>query len=224
MPCSNRDYPEALKAGVAAKGDRYSVMGFRNDEPLFFAYDSRPHSPVRNSSAEMNLVRLKIPGPEPCRDHARSPKGRIGTFDNGDSGPPVGLKVVRAESEGHRRIMLEIERHAPGCSGTRTVFFRFSPSGPEKVYFFSISDLEAKGARAPTGVRMDEAQLTRADAIAVKCNHEHPSTGTRYPINVRYMRDSGRVSTTSNECAFRWRTEKSAVPLAEFLATASKKP
>jgi len=97
---------------------------------------------------------------------------------------PVGIKIFGADPGVIERIGTEIERTLPQVQGTRSVFAERVGGG----YFLDL-DLK-RDQLARYGLTVDEAQVVVSNAIG----GDNISTAIeglqRYPINVRYYRDS----------------------------------
>ena len=97
---------------------------------------------------------------------------------------PVGIKIFGADPGVIERIGTEIERTLPQVQGTRSVFAERVGGG----YFLDF-DLK-RDQLARYGLTVDEAQVVVSNAIG----GDNISTAIeglqRYPINVRYYRDS----------------------------------
>src|SRR5208283_3215561 len=129
---------------------------------------------------EMNEA-LKIPGTSNA--WTMPIKNRIDMLTTGVR-TPVGIKIFGPDLAGIERIGAAIERALPPVAGTRSVFAERVGSG----YFL---DFDLKRDRlARYGLSVDDAESVVMSAIG----GENVTTAIegleRYPVNVRYNRDS----------------------------------
>src|SRR5579872_282892 len=97
---------------------------------------------------------------------------------------PVGIKIFGPDLKGIERIGASIERVLPSVAGTRSVFAERVGSG----YFL---DFDLKRDRlARYGLSVDDAEGVVRNAIGGENVGTQISGLERYPINVRYYRDS----------------------------------
>jgi Cu(I)/Ag(I) efflux system membrane protein CusA/SilA len=130
--------------------------------------------------AQMNEA-LRIPGVSNA--WTMPIKNRIDMLTTGVR-TPVGIKIFGPDLAGIERIGASIERVLPRVSGTRSVFAERVGSG----YFL---DFDLKRDRlARYGLSVDDAESVVMNAIGGDNVSTQFSGLERYPINVRYYRDS----------------------------------
>src|SRR4029078_346754 len=123
---------------------------------------------------------------------------------------PVGIKVYGADLAQIERIGRELEQALTGVAGTRSVFAERVGGG----YFL---DFDLKRDRlARYGLSVDDAQMVVMNAIGGE-NVSASSQGLeRYPINVRYYRDSRSDLTRLGRALVPAMDGKLQIPLAEI--------
>jgi len=144
------------------------------------AHITPDHMSTDDLVAEMNEA-LAIPGASNA--WTMPIKNRIDMLTTGVR-TPVGIKIFGADLGVIEHIGADIERTLPQVQGTRSVFAERVGGG----YFLDF-DLK-RDQLARYGLTVDEAQMVVSNAIG----GENISTAIeglqRYPINVRYYRDS----------------------------------
>jgi Cu(I)/Ag(I) efflux system membrane protein CusA/SilA len=123
---------------------------------------------------------------------------------------PVGIKIFGPDLASIARIGSAIERVLPSVAGTRSVFAERVGSG----YFL---DFDLKRDRlARYGLSVDDAEAVVMNAIGGENVSTQISGLERYPINVRYYRDSRSSIDRLQRALVSVMDGKQQIPLAEI--------
>jgi Cu(I)/Ag(I) efflux system membrane protein CusA/SilA len=123
---------------------------------------------------------------------------------------PVGIKVYGPDLAGIERLGKEIERVLPQVAGTRNVFAERVGGG----YFLDF-DLK-RDQLARYGLSVDDAEMVVTNAIGGENVSTTVEGRERYPINVRYYRDSRSSLTSLGRALVPALDGKMQIPLAQI--------
>jgi Cu(I)/Ag(I) efflux system membrane protein CusA/SilA len=123
---------------------------------------------------------------------------------------PVGIKVYGPDLAGIERLGKEIERVLPQVAGTRSVFAERVGGG----YFLDF-DLK-RDQLARYGLSVDDAEMVVTNAIGGENVSTTVEGRERYPINVRYYRDSRSSLTSLGRALVPALDGKMQIPLAQI--------
>jgi len=170
------------------------------------AHVTPDHISTEQLTTEMNEA-LRIPGVSNA--WTMPIKNRIDMLTTGVR-TPVGIKIYGADVKEIERIGTQIERVLPQVAGTRSAFAERVGGG----YFLDF-DLK-RDQLARYGLSVDDAQLVVTNAIG----GDNVSTAIegleRYPINVRYYRDSRSSLDRLSRALVPAMDGKLQIPLAEI--------
>jgi Cu(I)/Ag(I) efflux system membrane protein CusA/SilA len=123
---------------------------------------------------------------------------------------PVGIKVYGPDLAGIERVGKEIERVLPQVAGTRSVFAERVGGG----YFLDF-DLK-RDQLARYGLSVDDAEMVVTNAIGGENVSTTIEGRERYPINVRYYRDSRSSLESLGRALVPAMDGKMQIPLAQI--------
>jgi Cu(I)/Ag(I) efflux system membrane protein CusA/SilA len=123
---------------------------------------------------------------------------------------PVGIKVYGPDLAGIERVGKEIERVLPQVAGTRGVFAERVGGG----YFLDF-DLK-RDQLARYGLSVDDAEMVVTNAIGGENVSTTVEGRERYPINVRYYRDSRSSLKSLGRALVPALDGKMQIPLAQI--------
>ena len=123
---------------------------------------------------------------------------------------PVGIKIYGADLAEIERVGKEIERVLPRVAGTRSVFAERVGGG----YFLDF-DLK-RDQLARYGLSVDDAEMVVTNAIGGENVSTTVEGRERYPINVRYYRDSRSSLTSLGRALVPALDGKMQIPLAQI--------
>jgi Cu(I)/Ag(I) efflux system membrane protein CusA/SilA len=123
---------------------------------------------------------------------------------------PVGIKIYGADVAEIERVGKEIERVLPQVAGTRNVFAERVGGG----YFLDF-DLK-RDQLARYGLSVDDAEMVVINAIGGENVSTTVEGRERYPINVRYYRDSRSSLTSLGRALVPALDGKMQIPLAQI--------
>jgi len=123
---------------------------------------------------------------------------------------PVGIKIYGADLTEIERVGKEIERVLPRVAGTRSVFAERVGGG----YFLDF-DLK-RDQLARYGLSVDDAEMVVTNAIGGENVSTTVEGRERYPINVRYYRDSRSSLTSLGRALVPALDGKMQIPLAQI--------
>jgi Cu(I)/Ag(I) efflux system membrane protein CusA/SilA len=123
---------------------------------------------------------------------------------------PVGIKVYGPDLAGIERLGKEIERVLPQVAGTRNVFAERVGGG----YFLDF-DLK-RDQLARYGLSVDDAEMVVTNAIGGENVSTTVEGRERYPINVRYYRDSRSSLESLGRALVPALDGKMQIPLAQI--------
>jgi Cu(I)/Ag(I) efflux system membrane protein CusA/SilA len=123
---------------------------------------------------------------------------------------PVGIKIYGADLGEIERIGAQIERVLPQVAGTRSVFAERVGGG----YFLDF-DLK-RDQLARYGLSVDDAEMVVTNAIGGENVSTTVEGRERYPINVRYYRDSRSSLTSLGRALVPALDGKMQIPLAQI--------
>jgi Cu(I)/Ag(I) efflux system membrane protein CusA/SilA len=123
---------------------------------------------------------------------------------------PVGIKIYGADLAEIERIGAQIERVLPRVAGTRSVFAERVGGG----YFLDF-DLK-RDQLARYGLSVDDAEMVVTNAIGGENVSTTVEGRERYPINVRYYRDSRSSLTSLGRALVPALDGKMQIPLAQI--------
>src|SRR5262249_232772 len=123
---------------------------------------------------------------------------------------PVGIKIFGPDVAAIERIGAAIERVLPGVPGTRSVFAERAGSG----YFLDF-DLKRENL-ARYGLSVDDAEAGIRKAIGGENGGSAIQGLERYPINVRYYRDSRSSLDRLGRALVPLMDGKAQIPMAEI--------
>jgi Cu(I)/Ag(I) efflux system membrane protein CusA/SilA len=123
---------------------------------------------------------------------------------------PVGIKVYGPDLAGIERVGKEIERVLPQVAGTRSVFAERVGGG----YFLDF-DLK-RDQLARYGLSVDDAEMVVTNAIGGENVSTTVEGRERYPINVRYYRDSRSSLKSLGRALVPALDGKMQIPLAQI--------
>jgi len=123
---------------------------------------------------------------------------------------PVGIKIYGADLGEIERLGKEIERVLPRVAGTRSVF-------AERVAGGYILDFDLKRDQlARYGLSVDDAEMVVTNAIGGENVSTTVEGRERYPINVRYYRDSRSSLASLGRALVPAMDGKMQIPLAQI--------
>ncbi len=172
----------------------------------FWEHVTPDHISTDQLVAEMNEA-LSIPGVSNA--WTMPIKNRIDMLTTGVR-TPVGIKVYGPDLAGIERIGVQIERLLPQVAGTRNVFAERVGGG----YFLDF-DLR-RDQLARYGMSVDDAQTVVMNAIGGDNVSTAIEGRERYPINVRYYRDSRSSLDRLRRALVPAMDGKMQIPLAEI--------
>ncbi|MBZ5725003.1 MAG: CusA/CzcA family heavy metal efflux RND transporter [Acidobacteriia bacterium] len=172
----------------------------------FWEHVTPDHISTDQLVAEMNDA-LAIPGVSNA--WTMPIKNRIDMLTTGVR-TPVGIKVYGPDLAGIERIGVQIERLLPQVAGTRNVFAERVGGG----YFLDF-DLR-RDQLARYGMSVDDAQVVVMNAIGGDNVSTAIEGRERYPINVRYYRDSRSSLDRLRRALVPAMDGKLQIPLAEI--------
>jgi Cu(I)/Ag(I) efflux system membrane protein CusA/SilA len=123
---------------------------------------------------------------------------------------PVGIKIYGADLAEIERIGAQIERVLPRVAGTRSVFAERVGGG----YFLDF-DLK-RDQLARYGLSVDDAEMVVTNAIGGENVSTTVEGRERYPINVRYYRDSRSSLESLGRALVPTMDGKMQIPLAQI--------
>jgi len=123
---------------------------------------------------------------------------------------PVGIKIYGADLAQIERLGKEIERVLPQVAGTRSVFAERVGGG----YFLDF-DLK-RDQLARYGLSVDDAEMVVTNAIGGENVSTTVEGRERYPINVRYYRDSRNSLASLGRALVPALDGKMQIPLAQI--------
>ena len=123
---------------------------------------------------------------------------------------PVGIKIYGADLAQIERVGKEIERVLPQVAGTRSVFAERVGGG----YFLDF-DLK-RDQLARYGLSVDDAEMVVTNAIGGENVSTTVEGRERYPINVRYYRDSRSSLASLGRALVPALDGKMQIPLAQI--------
>jgi Cu(I)/Ag(I) efflux system membrane protein CusA/SilA len=123
---------------------------------------------------------------------------------------PVGIKIYGADLAEIERVGKEIERVLPRVAGTRSVFAERVGGG----YFLDF-DLK-RDQLARYGLSVDDAEMVVTNAIGGENVSTTVEGRERYPINVRYYRDSRSSLASLGRALVPAMDGKMQIPLAQI--------
>jgi Cu(I)/Ag(I) efflux system membrane protein CusA/SilA len=172
----------------------------------YFSHITPDHISTDQLVAEMDQA-LQIPGVSNA--WTMPIKNRIDMLTTGVR-TPVGIKVYGPDLAVIERIGKEIEAVLPGVAGTRSVFAERVGGG----YFLDF-DLK-RDQLARYGLSVDDAQMIVMNAIGGDNVGTTIEGRERYPINVRYYRDSRSDLDRLSRALVPAMDGKMQIPLAEI--------